>query len=56
MAEGLVQKTLPEGRANQVVGVFSGPWDTGWPARDGAVLGFEDVFQALLNRGPGRRA
>ena len=47
MAEGLVQKTLPEGRAIQVVGVFSGPWDTGWPARDGAVLGFEDVFQAF---------
>lgn len=26
------------------VGVFGGPWDTGWPARDGAVIGFEDVF------------
>jgi len=30
-----------------VVGVFGGPWDTGWAARDGAVLGFEDVFRAF---------
>lgn len=29
------------------VGVFGGPWDTGWAARDGAVLGFEDVFRTF---------
>ena len=31
----------------EVVGVFGGPWDTGWPAKDGAVIGFEDIFQAF---------
>ena len=29
------------------VGIFGGPWDTGWTARDGAVLGFEDVFRTF---------
>ena len=47
MAEAIVLNDLPEKSAVKVVGVFSGPWDTGWPARDGAVLGFEDVFRAF---------
>lgn len=29
------------------VGIFGGPWDTGWAARDGAVLGFENMFRAF---------
>ncbi len=47
MAKTLGLEDLAEERAVSVVGVFSGPWDTGWPARDGAVLGFEDVFRAF---------
>lgn len=47
MADAIVLNGLAEARAVRVVGVFSGPWDTGWAARDGAVLGFEDVFQAF---------
>ncbi len=47
MADSVVLRELPQEYAAQVVGVFSGPWDTGWPARDGAVLGFEDLFRAF---------
>jgi len=49
MADNAVLRKLPEERIAQaqVVGVFGGPWDTGWPARDGAVLGFEDLFRAF---------
>jgi len=32
---------------SRTVGVFGGPWDTGWSSRDGAVLGFEDVFRSF---------
>jgi glycosyltransferase involved in cell wall biosynthesis len=40
------------------VGVFTGPWDTGHRARDGAVLGFADVEHAVttvLRGDPGFR-
>jgi glycosyltransferase involved in cell wall biosynthesis len=47
MAEEMALKALPEERVAQVVGVFRGPWDTGRSARDGAVLGFENVFEAF---------
>lgn len=30
-----------------VVGIFSGPWDTGHASKDGAVLGFADLFQVF---------
>jgi hypothetical protein len=49
MAEEIALKVLPEESVAQTVGVFRGPWDTGRSARDGAVLGFEDVY-----RGGGR--
>ncbi len=32
---------------SHVVGIFEGPWDTGHSARDGAVLGFEDIYRAF---------
>lgn len=38
---------MTEAHGPAVVGVFRGPWDTGLPAKDGAVIGFEDVFLAL---------
>jgi hypothetical protein len=39
---------MADGRSSsKIVGVFRGPWDTGWSARDGAVLGFEDVSRAF---------
>lgn len=38
---------MTEAHGPAVLGVFRGPWDTGWPAKDGAVIGFEDVFLAL---------
>jgi hypothetical protein len=47
MADNAVLMELPEECVAQIVGVFSGPWDTGWPSRDGAVLGFEDLFRAF---------
>lgn len=46
MADGTA-RSAPEVRAVEVVGVFAGPWDTGWPAKDGAVIGFEDIYLAF---------
>lgn len=47
MADRVVVGGPTEDLHAQVVGVFRGPWDTGWPARDGAVLGFEDIYRAF---------
>lgn len=46
MADGTA-RSASDVRAVEVVGVFAGPWETGWPARDGAVIGFEDIFLAF---------
>jgi hypothetical protein len=49
MADGDPGNGLPDTHAVPIVGVFRGPWETGWPARDGAVLGFDDVYQAFVD-------
>ena len=47
MAVGAIRGDSGGDRIARIVGVFSGPWDTGWAARDGAVLGFEDIFRSF---------
>lgn len=46
MPDGAAPRTVQEPGA-EVVGVFRGPWNTGWTARDGAVIGFEDIYLAF---------
>ena len=47
MSVGAITGDSGGDRVTRVVGVFHGPWDTGWTARDGAVLGFEDIYRSF---------
>ena len=47
MTDTAALRTAPREHVARVIGVFSGPWDTGRAAKDGAVIGFEDLFQAF---------
>lgn len=46
-SRGLSEEQPGTGHTYSTLGVFCGPWDTGWDAKDGAVLGFEAICDAF---------